>query len=124
MIKREKGKYQRIQRTNYNRKKERVDNIKNTNNFDRKKASRKEEKGVHSSATGKSRILFKKAKILQSNQMFRRIIKNTVGGSTYNKHCTFDQFPMKISKSDKEVTNQARDRLLWDEQVYYDKVRN
>ena len=56
--------------------------------------------------------------------MFRRIIKNTLGGSTYNKHCTFDQFPMKISKYDEEVTNQARIRLLWDEQVYYDKVRN
>ena len=102
------------------------DNNNNTNNtnFDRKKARAKEEKGLHSTATGKSRILFKKAKILQSNQMFRRIIKNTLGGSTYNKHCTFDQFPMKISKSDKEVTNQARIRLLWDEQVYYDKVRN
>ena len=64
-----------------------INNNKNNNNtnntnFDRKKARAKEEKGVHSTATGKSRILFKMANILQSNQMFRRIIKNTLGGST------------------------------------------
>ena len=94
---------------NNNNKNNNNDNTNNTN-FDRKKARAKEEKGLHSTATGKSRILFKMANILQSNQMFRRIIKNTVGGSTYNKHCTFDQFPMKSLNSVEEVTNQARIR--------------
>ena len=50
-------------------------NYKNANNFDCKKARDKAEKGAHSTATGKSRILLRSAKCLQSNQMFQRIIK-------------------------------------------------
>ena len=74
---------------------------KNTNNFDCKKARNKEEKGLHSTATGKSRILLRSAKFLQSNQMFQRIIKIHWEEvlEISNKHCIFDQNPCD------EVTN-------------------
>ena len=68
-----KNTYNNNNNDNINNKNNNNNNTNNTN-FDRKKARAKEEKGLHPTATGKSRILFKKAKILQSNQMFRRII--------------------------------------------------
>ena len=53
---------------------------KNTNNFNRKKARAKEEKGLHSTATGKDFIQDGKMFTVQSNVL--RVIKNTIGGST------------------------------------------
>ena len=84
---------------------------KNTNNFNRKKARAKEEKGLHFTATGKDFIQDGKMFTVQSN--VRRVIKNTIGGNTSDiKQTSLTSFRCKDQTPKTSMKSRQENLLL------------